>query len=60
MGPRIAIVLGAALVMSSAQSQVLVHGHRGARAVLPENTIPAFEHAIEAGADVVELDLAAN
>lgn len=39
-------------------AQVQVHGHRGARAVLPENTIPAFEHAIEAGADAIELDLA--
>ena len=39
-------------------SEVLVHGHRGARAVLPENTIPAFEYAIEAGVDVLELDLA--
>jgi glycerophosphoryl diester phosphodiesterase len=37
---------------------VLVHGHRGARAVLPENTMPAFEHAISVGADVLELDLA--
>ena len=44
--------------MCQAQSKILVHGHRGARAVLPENTIPAFEHAIEAGADVIELDLA--
>jgi glycerophosphoryl diester phosphodiesterase len=37
---------------------ILVHGHRGARAVRPENTLPAFEYAIEAGADVLELDLA--
>lgn len=37
--------------------KIVVHGHRGARAVLPENTIPAFEHAIQAGADVLELDL---
>ncbi|MGH9631938.1 MAG: glycerophosphodiester phosphodiesterase [Bryobacteraceae bacterium] len=39
-------------------SSVKVHGHRGARAVLPENTIAGFEYAIEAGADFVELDLA--
>jgi glycerophosphoryl diester phosphodiesterase len=39
-------------------SEVLIHGHRGARAVRPENTIPAFEYAIEAGVDVLELDLA--
>lgn len=42
---------------AAASAGVLVHGHRGARAVLPENTIPAFEHAIQAGADVLELDL---
>lgn len=36
----------------------LVHGHRGARATRPENTLPAFEHAIEVGADVLELDMA--
>lgn len=37
---------------------ILVHGHRGARALRPENTLPAFEYAIEAGVDVLELDLA--
>lgn len=42
----------------TASPQILVHGHRGARAVLPENTIPAFEYAIEQGADVLELDMA--
>lgn len=39
-------------------SRIQVHGHRGARAVLPENTLPAFEYAIEAGVDYLELDLA--
>jgi glycerophosphoryl diester phosphodiesterase len=38
----------------------LVHGHRGARAVLPENTIPAFKYAIQAGADAVEMDVAVS
>jgi glycerophosphoryl diester phosphodiesterase len=37
---------------------VKVHGHRGARAVLPENSLPAFEYAIAQKADVLELDLA--
>ena len=41
-----------------ADSPVLVHGHRGARAVRPENTMAAFEYAIQAGVDVLELDLA--
>jgi glycerophosphoryl diester phosphodiesterase len=47
------------LVMAmAAEARILVHGHRGARALRPENTIPAFEFALEAGADVLELDLA--
>lgn len=36
---------------------ILVHGHRGCRAVRPENTLPAFEHAIRVGVDAIELDL---
>lgn len=38
--------------------RIAVHGHRGARAVLPENTIAGFVYAIEAGADYIELDTA--
>ncbi|HEX8985604.1 MAG TPA: glycerophosphodiester phosphodiesterase family protein [Bryobacteraceae bacterium] len=38
--------------------RILVHGHRGARAVLPENTLPGFAYAIGAGADFIELDTA--
>ena len=37
---------------------IQVHGHRGARAMRPENTIPAFEYAIAAGVDALELDMA--
>ena len=36
---------------------VQVHGHRGARAVLPENTLPAFEYAIDQGVDAIEMDV---
>ncbi len=32
-------------------------GHRGARGLLPENTLPAFELALELGVSTVELDL---
>jgi glycerophosphoryl diester phosphodiesterase len=42
----------------TASPEILVHGHRGARAILPENSLPAFEYAIEQGVDVLELDLA--
>ena len=36
---------------------IQVHGHRGARAILPENTIAAFEYAIRAGVDAIEMDV---
>ncbi len=36
---------------------LLVYGHRGARALLPENTLAGFEYAISAGADALELDV---
>jgi glycerophosphoryl diester phosphodiesterase len=39
---------------------VLVIAHRGASWELPENTLPAFERAIELGADYVELDVHAD
>jgi len=37
--------------------RIQVHGHRGARAVLPENSLAAFEYAIAEGADFLELDV---
>src|SRR6476646_7994670 len=37
---------------------IQVHGHRGARAIWPENTIPAFEYAIDQGVDALEMDVA--
>ena len=43
---------------SGAAPRILVHGHRGARAARPENTLAAFQYAIEAGVDVLELDVA--
>jgi glycerophosphoryl diester phosphodiesterase len=33
-----------------------VQGHRGARGLLPENTLPAFQRALELGVDTLELD----
>jgi glycerophosphoryl diester phosphodiesterase len=39
---------------------MLVIAHRGASHELPENTLPAFERAIELGADFVELDVHAD
>ena len=49
----------AGLSLAAAEKRrILVHGHRGARARRPENTLPAFEYAIAQGVDVLELDVA--
>jgi glycerophosphoryl diester phosphodiesterase len=37
--------------------RVEAHGHRGARGLRPENTLPGFAHAFEIGVDAVELDV---
>ena len=34
-----------------------LQGHRGARGLAPENTLPAFERALETGVTTLELDL---
>lgn len=34
-----------------------LQGHRGARGLLPENTLPAFERALEIGVHTLELDI---
>lgn len=39
------------------QGQTLVWGHRGAQAYAPMNTLPAFELAIQQGAQGIELDI---
>lgn len=35
----------------------LIHGHRGCRGLFPENTVPAFLHALALGVDALELDV---
>jgi glycerophosphoryl diester phosphodiesterase len=50
-------IMMSAMTMAAA-GKIQVHGHRGARAAMPENSLPAFEYAIAQGADVLELDLA--
>ena len=37
--------------------QIDVQGHRGCRGLYPENTIPAFQKAIDLGVNTLELDL---
>jgi glycerophosphoryl diester phosphodiesterase len=38
-------------------ASIEIHGHRGARAVFPENSLAAFEYALELGVDYLELDV---
>jgi glycerophosphoryl diester phosphodiesterase len=45
-------------LLGAEKRTVQVHGHRGARARRPENTLPAFRYAIGEGVDVLELDVA--
>lgn len=45
-------------VTALAAPRIQVHGHRGARAAMPENSLPAFQYAIEQGVDVLEMDMA--
>ena len=35
-----------------------LQGHRGTRGLMPENTLAAFEHALEIGVSTLELDIA--
>jgi glycerophosphoryl diester phosphodiesterase len=46
-----------ATVPSVDRSRIEIHGHRGSRGTAPENTIPAFEEALRAGVEVLEMDL---
>lgn len=43
--------------MRAVISTVEVHGHRGARGLRPENTLPGFVHALDLGVDAIELDV---
>ncbi|UII33558.1 glycerophosphodiester phosphodiesterase [Fulvivirga ulvae] len=49
-------VLIMAPFISNAQ-KVDIQGHRGARGMMPENTIPAFKYALDQGVTTLELDV---
>ncbi len=42
------------------QTTIDLQGHRGARGLLPENSIPAFLHALDLGVTTLEMDAAIN
>jgi glycerophosphoryl diester phosphodiesterase len=47
-----------ALMSCNSHYNIDVQGHRGYRGLFPENSLPAFEKAIELGVNTLELDLA--
>jgi len=54
---KIIVALSLLVSIMAEAKNVEIQGHRGARGDWPENTLPAFAAAIEAGADCLELDL---
>jgi glycerophosphoryl diester phosphodiesterase len=69
--PNLSVVLGCLLLLINigckTQSPAVVmqkkfpafykEGHRGARGLMPENTIPAMYKAVDAGANILEVDV---
>ncbi len=43
--------------MSKVKSNLDIQGHRGCRGLMPENTLPAFQKALELGVTTLEMDL---
>ncbi|NOY47467.1 MAG: glycerophosphodiester phosphodiesterase [Chlorobi bacterium] len=54
------ITFGIFIILTSCNSprSIDVQGHRGCRGLFPENSLPAFEKAIDLGVNTLELDLA--
>ena len=48
----------AALLMSTSAYGLDIQAHRGGRGLMPENTLPAFAHALSIGVSTLELDCA--
>lgn len=57
MKKLIPVILVATLGMQAQTKKVMVISHRGEHLHHPENTMPAFEAAVRAGADFFELDV---
>jgi glycerophosphoryl diester phosphodiesterase len=46
-----------ALVLGGCATGIDIQGHRGARGLAPENSLPAFERALALGVDTLEMDV---
>src|SRR5687768_1094249 len=52
------LIAATLLLVTSSAIALDIQGHRGARGLLPENTLPAFARALEIGVTTLELDCA--
>ncbi|WP_091961651.1 glycerophosphodiester phosphodiesterase [Bradyrhizobium shewense] len=62
MPSRAATILTVLSVLTAGQAMALdmafdIEAHRGGRALVPENTLPAFANALSMGVDTLELDV---
>lgn len=55
---RTLVCLAAAALAGGCATSIDLQGHRGARGLAPENTLPAFAKALEVGVTTLELDTA--
>ena len=53
---RLTLVLSSWLLAACAAHALDIQGHRGARGLAPENTLPAFERALALGVTTLEMD----
>jgi glycerophosphoryl diester phosphodiesterase len=56
----ILIITSCNISSSNMDKTIDIQGHRGCRGLMPENTIPAFIHAIDLGVNTLELDVIAT
>jgi glycerophosphoryl diester phosphodiesterase len=54
----LALAASGAAAQRAAPATLDLQGHRGARGLLPENTLPAFQRALELGVTTLEMDIA--
>ena len=52
------VLLACATAAMAAPPAFDLQGHRGARGLMPENTLPAFQKALDLGVDTLECDMA--
>ena len=55
---RLRLMLIVTLLLMPSAWAFDLQGHRGARGLMPENTLAAFEHALRLGVSTLELDIA--